>query len=170
MRGDELAPTPPAVVPVTGAASGRAHARAVVDAHWGDRGHPARERDVIDLLLVVSELVTNAVVHAGTPSVLRMLLPGRHTQGAVRVEVADLSTCPPRQRHADGEDTNGRGLELVSGLADRWGWQHEGFGKRIWCELDRSGGAQGSLVSVSGLPAEQLTADLVSSADGGLPA
>lgn len=120
------------------------------------------------LLLLVSELVTNAVVHAGTPSVLRMVLPGRHTQGAVRVEVADLSTCPPRQRHTDGEDTNGRGLELVSGLADRWGWQREGFGKRIWCELDRSGGGQGSLAALSGLPAEQLTVGLVSSADGGL--
>ena len=56
----------------------------------------------------------------------------------MRVEVTDLSSRPPRQRRPDGEDTNGRGLELVSGLADRWGWQREGAGKRIWCELDRS--------------------------------
>lgn len=122
------------------------------------------------LLLLVSELVTNAVVHAGTPSVLRLLLPGRHTQGAVRVEVADLSTCPPRQRHADGEDTNGRGLELVSVLADRWGWQREGFGKRIWCELDRAGGDQGPLAALSGVPAHQLPVGALSTADGGLPA
>lgn len=121
------------------------------------------------LLLLVSELVTNAVVHAGTPSVLRMLLPGSHAPGAVRVEVADLSTCPPRQRHADGDDTNGRGLELVSGLADRWGWQREGFGKRIWCELDRAGGGLGPSSALSGLPARQLTAGAVGSTDGRLP-
>ncbi|OEV25553.1 anti-sigma regulatory factor, partial [Streptomyces nanshensis] len=42
----------------------------------------------------------------------------------------------PRRRLAEGEDTGGRGLELVSGLADRWGWEHEPGGKRVWCELD----------------------------------
>jgi anti-sigma regulatory factor (Ser/Thr protein kinase) len=93
------------------------------------------------LLLLISELVTNAVVHTGAPAVLRMLSPGRQAPGAVRVEVTDMSSCPPRQRHAEGDDTNGRGLELVSGLADRWGWQREGAGKRIWCELDRTAAA-----------------------------
>lgn len=88
------------------------------------------------LLLLISELVTNAVVHTGNPSVLRMVLPARRAPGAVRVEVADMSACPPRRRNADGDETSGRGLELVSGLADRWGWRHEGFGKSIWCELD----------------------------------
>ncbi|MER5771381.1 ATP-binding protein [Streptomyces sp. NPDC001985] len=91
------------------------------------------------LVLLISELVTNAVVHTGCPAVLRMLFgAGAVEAGTVRVEVAD--TCgarPPRQRHADGEDTNGRGLELVDGLADRWGWQEEGSGKSIWCEVDR---------------------------------
>ncbi|MFC4494452.1 ATP-binding protein [Streptomyces ovatisporus] len=99
------------------------------------------------LLLLVSELVTNAVVHTGDPAVLRLLLPGRQAPGALRVEVADMSSCPPRQRRADGDDADGRGLELVSGLADRWGWQWEGAGKRIWCELDRAADEQGSAVS-----------------------
>ncbi|MGW7515222.1 ATP-binding protein [Streptomyces sp. NPDC054796] len=91
------------------------------------------------LILLISELVTNAVVHTGAPAVLRMLLPVRpvpRESGAVRVEVADVSSRPPRQRQADGDDTNGRGLELVSGLADRWGWEREEGGKNIWCELD----------------------------------
>lgn len=92
------------------------------------------------LILLISELVTNAVVHTGCPAVLRMLFgstgaPGN--AGTVRVEVADASCRPPQQRHAEGEDTGGRGLELVDGLADRWGWQPEGAGKRIWCEVDR---------------------------------
>jgi anti-sigma regulatory factor (Ser/Thr protein kinase) len=87
------------------------------------------------LILLISELVTNAVVHTGCPAVLRMLLPERHTDGAVRVEVADTSCRAPRRRWAEGDDTGGRGLELVEGLADRWGWQPEGEGKCIWCEL-----------------------------------
>lgn len=91
------------------------------------------------LILLISELVTNAVVHTGCPAVLRMLFGlGAAEAGTVRVEVADTSARPPCPRHAQGEDTNGRGLELVDGLADRWGWQPEGSGKRIWCEVDRS--------------------------------
>ncbi|WP_328299388.1 ATP-binding protein [Streptomyces sp. NBC_00435] len=84
------------------------------------------------LILLISELVTNAVVHTGCPAVLRMLFgePG------VRVEVADASDRAPSPRQAAGDDTGGRGLELVDGLADRWGWQREGAGKRIWCEID----------------------------------
>ncbi|GGT14557.1 ATP-binding protein [Streptomyces atratus] len=92
------------------------------------------------LILLISELVTNAVVHTGCPAVLRMLFGTAETAGTagtVRVEVADTSCRPPQQRHAAGEDTGGRGLELVDGLADRWGWQPEGAGKRIWCEVDR---------------------------------
>lgn len=86
------------------------------------------------LILLISELVTNAVVHTGCPAVLRMLLGGP----GVRVEVADASDRAPDRRQAAGDDTNGRGLELVDGLADRWGWQREGAGKRIWCEVDRT--------------------------------
>jgi anti-sigma regulatory factor (Ser/Thr protein kinase) len=90
------------------------------------------------LILLISELVTNAVVHTGCPAVLRMLFgAGAAEAGTVRVEVADISACPPKPRHAEGDDTNGRGLELVDGLADRWGWQPEGAGKSIWCEVDR---------------------------------
>jgi hypothetical protein len=102
------------------------------------------------LILLISELVTNAVVHTGCPAVLRMLFPEQGDGGAggrgglgpgsgtVRVEVADASGRGPRRRSAGEEATNGRGLELVDGLADRWGWHPEGAGKRIWCEVDRA--------------------------------
>ncbi|MFD3326206.1 ATP-binding protein [Streptomyces sp. NPDC058701] len=95
------------------------------------------------LILLISELVTNAVVHTGCPAVLRMLFgePG------VRVEVADASDRAPAPRQAAGDDTGGRGLELVDGLADRWGWQREGAGKRIWCEIDRAEKAAGDCAS-----------------------
>ncbi|MFD6761173.1 ATP-binding protein [Streptomyces roseolus] len=99
------------------------------------------------LVLLISELVTNAVVHTGCPAVLRMLFAA---EGGVRVEVADSSELPPRPRRAAGEDTNGRGLELVDGLADRWGWQSEGRGKSIWCEVDRTPAAIPLAVPVVG--------------------
>ncbi len=96
------------------------------------------------VILIVSELVTNAVVHTGEPAVLSLRLPGvlAESPGTVRVEVADISNRPPQPRHADGDATHGRGLELVDGLASRWGWQPEGAGKRIWCEVDRQADCQ----------------------------
>lgn len=93
------------------------------------------------LILLVSELVTNAVVHTARPAVLRLCLPAPAAESGasvtVRVEVADTSSRAPVPRCADGDATGGRGLALVDCLADRWGWSPEGVGKSIWCELDR---------------------------------
>ncbi|MEV7779720.1 ATP-binding protein [Kitasatospora sp. NPDC088351] len=103
------------------------------------------------VVLVVSELVTNAVVHTGCPAVLRLCFPvdgescgsgaggvrQSATVGPLRVEVADASQVAPAPRHAgaDADATNGRGLELVELLCDRWGWYPDGSGKRVWCEI-----------------------------------
>ncbi|MDT0614270.1 ATP-binding protein [Streptomyces lancefieldiae] len=93
------------------------------------------------LVLLVSELVTNAVVHTGCTAVLRLVLPGAVTEetgeATVRLEVDDASDRAPVPRCVNGDATGGRGLALVDGLADRWGWSRQGAGKRIWCELDR---------------------------------
>lgn len=103
------------------------------------------------LILLVSELVTNAVVHTGCPAVLRLSLPGVATGSAtVRLEVADTSCQAPVQRCAEGDETGGRGLALVDGLADRWGWSAEGAGKRIWCELDRDGEPREAVAAFAG--------------------
>ncbi|AKG44680.1 ATP-binding protein [Streptomyces xiamenensis] len=88
------------------------------------------------LTLLVSELVTNAVVHTGRPAVLRLVVREGPCCHPVRLEVADRSALAPRPRSAAQEDTCGRGLELVDLLADRWGWQQEPAGKRVWCEVD----------------------------------
>ncbi|UFR07459.1 ATP-binding protein [Streptomyces sp. Go40/10] len=111
------------------------------------------------LILLVSELVTNAVVHTGRPAVLRLCLPapadGNRASATVRVEVADGSSRAPVPRCAGSDATGGRGLALVDCLADRWGWSPEGAGKSIWCELDRCSQPRESAATAygGGLPA-----------------
>jgi anti-sigma regulatory factor (Ser/Thr protein kinase) len=112
------------------------------------------------LILLVSELVTNAVVHTGCPAVLRLSLPGvtgnepvEDAAATVRLEVADASARPPRPRCADGDETNGRGLALVDGLADRWGWNADGAGKSIWCEVDRCSPGAATTATYDSAPA-----------------
>jgi len=81
--------------------------------------------------LLVSELVTNAVLHARTDiSVVVTLL-----RGGVRVEVHDRSTAAPVVRHYEDEAMTGRGLALVDQLAARWGVDRRGDGKSVWFEL-----------------------------------
>ncbi|MDO0927214.1 ATP-binding protein [Streptomyces sp. TG1A-8] len=115
-------------------------ARRWVRSRLAGLGTGADESLTETVVLLVSELVTNAVVHTGRPAVLRLSLPGAAAQGAappaVRLEVADSSSRPPAPRCAGRDATGGRGLALVACLADRWGWSPDGVGKSIWCELD----------------------------------
>lgn len=95
------------------------------------------------VVLLVSELVTNAVLHARTASVLRL-----HTgDGRLRVEVQDASTEPPVASSAsqNGHATGGRGVLLVDSLADRWGSDVGERGKTVWFEVDiRRSAARGT--------------------------
>jgi PAS domain S-box-containing protein len=106
------------------------------------------EELVDDLVIAVSELVTNAVLHAGSGIRLRVL--ARPTR--VRIEVFDDSPHLPRTRGAEGVGVTGRGLRLVAELADRWGAEAEGEGKVVWCEVARDHSGRGSSVVVAGHP------------------
>jgi PAS domain S-box-containing protein len=79
--------------------------------------------------LLVSELVTNAIRHAHQPIQLRIIL-----DGALSCEVFDGSSSAPHLRRADRYDEGGRGLMLVSQLAERWGTRHTSTGKVIWAQ------------------------------------
>lgn len=81
--------------------------------------------------LLVSELVTNAVLHARTDMTLVLKLIG----GGVRAEVHDGSAIAPVVRHYEDEAMTGRGLSLIDQLSTHWGVERSGEGKAVWFEL-----------------------------------
>lgn len=118
-------------LPAEPASAGLAR-RAVSDAlsSWGLQAHA----DAATLL--VSEVVTNAILHAGTELELRLRAVGRR----LRVEVADGSALRPAARRYDDDASTGRGLELIELLAARWGAEPTAVGKFVWFELDDEAG------------------------------
>lgn len=92
-----------------------------------------RELGLVDLeetvALLTSEVITNALLHAGTPSRVSVRTEG----SGVRVEVFDGSTTPPLRRLGYSRTaTTGRGLQLLDRLAARWGWSPLADGKVTW--------------------------------------
>jgi len=81
--------------------------------------------------LLVSELTTNAIRHAET----HFSLCADVTPFALRVEVADGTSDPPVVMTPDPEQPGGRGMLLVSQLADNWGTEPITDGKLVWFEL-----------------------------------
>ena len=88
--------------------------------------------DVVTLL--VSEVVTNAIVHAGTEVEVSVEL----TEDAVRIEVTDKEAdLTPMPRDATDDETSGRGLALVEAMASAWGVETRPGGKVVWFEVPR---------------------------------
>ena len=84
-----------------------------------------------DAVLLTSELVTNALLHARTDLEVR-LSTSRHR---VRVEVHDGDKHRPRASSAPSDATSGRGLLLVQHVADEWGIDRAVGGKAVWFEM-----------------------------------
>lgn len=84
-----------------------------------------------DAKVVVSELATNAVVHAGTPFKVSVSCDG----SAIRIAVRDWSARHPVVRSAPPTALSGRGLHLIDALTDRWGVEEDSDGKSVWAEL-----------------------------------
>jgi len=137
------------VLPGKPASVGRAR-RLVADAlaAW------ALDALVDDASLLVSEVVTNAVLHAGTDVTIRI----RRAGGGVRVEVADGSPVAPAPRRYHGEAVTGRGLQILGSTASAWGTTITGSGKVVWFDLGRPpGGSSPGAASAAGGPEECIT-------------
>ena len=89
------------------------------------------DRSVVVAELIVSELVTNAVVHAETSIELEF----ERTDNTVRAAVTDEGTGRPTVRHPGIADEHGRGLLIVRSLADEWGVVERANGKSVWFTL-----------------------------------
>ncbi|MCQ4045210.1 ATP-binding protein [Streptantibioticus rubrisoli] len=90
---------------------------------------------VDDILLCVSELATNALLHGVPPGRGYQLSLGLSGDGVLRVEVHDSGDGEVRIPDTEAEDESGRGLRLVASLADKWGVGERRPGKIVWCEF-----------------------------------
>ncbi|MFH9072337.1 SpoIIE family protein phosphatase [Streptomyces alboflavus] len=113
---------------------------------------------VDDAVVLTSELVTNAVVHAGTAADVLCL----RTEDAVRIEVSDhypereipLQSSPATMGSPDRE--GGRGLQLCAALATRWGVDYTSTHKQVWFQLDLPDRPVGTRAAGPALPADLL--------------
>ncbi|MFF3113777.1 ATP-binding protein [Kitasatospora sp. NPDC057904] len=93
--------------------------------------------------LVLSELVTNAVLHARVPKGRRIAVGFEDVHGFLRIEVHDASSEKPAIRRSTGPDcSSGRGLCLVEALSVEWGCcpRPGGIGKFVWALVGPEGG------------------------------
>jgi anti-sigma regulatory factor (Ser/Thr protein kinase) len=88
-----------------------------------------RQSDLAELL--VSELVTNALRHAGGKPVLTLWF----REGMLHCAVEDGNADLPPLHVPDVYDENGRGLQMVDLLSQFWGVEHTGTGKAVWFEV-----------------------------------
>jgi two-component sensor histidine kinase len=102
-------------------------ARHALHAWMADAGCP--DAVITDGLVIVSELVTNAVKHADSASVVVAVLDDMR----MRLEVHDSNPTPPVL--IEPTSAGGFGLAIVTALCDSWGWEPTGYGKRVWTEI-----------------------------------
>jgi serine/threonine-protein kinase RsbW len=88
------------------------------------------------VLLMVSELATNAVKHARSDFELAVQVDG----ASVWVEVRDFGGGHPTRRNPPPTEPTGRGLLIVQGMADTWGVDEHAGGKAVWFTIGGSGG------------------------------
>jgi anti-sigma regulatory factor (Ser/Thr protein kinase) len=124
------------VLELPGVAESPAAARRLVRAEARRRGLPDHVEDAA--LLLTSEVVTNAVLHARGP--LQVAVPADDGGDRLRVEVSDRSAALPRRRDHGLDVTTGRGVRLIATLARAWGTERPsdvpGYAKTVWFEVD----------------------------------
>ncbi|MDT0548063.1 MULTISPECIES: SpoIIE family protein phosphatase [Streptomyces] len=104
-----------------------------------DMLHDWTDRDQVEsAVLMLSEMVTNVLVHTDGDALLVAEVSGRLGTRRLRLDVADGSDELPHRRRPGELASSGRGLLLMEVLADAWGVDPRGDGKCIWYELYES--------------------------------
>ncbi|MFE0134528.1 SpoIIE family protein phosphatase [Streptomyces sp. NPDC059037] len=104
--------------------------------------HDWADPDQVDsAVLMVSETVTNVLVHTDGDALLVAEVTGEPGTRRLRAEVSDSSDDLPHKRHPGELASSGRGLVLMELLADAWGVDPRGDGKSIWFELHEGKGS-----------------------------
>lgn len=88
-----------------------------------------------DTVLVVCEMVANAVLHTDGPVEFSLTDLG---PAGVRVEVTDTSRTTPALRSSSPGRPGGHGLVIVQQLSTRWGTEQNAHGKTVWAEISRA--------------------------------
>ncbi|MFI6683073.1 SpoIIE family protein phosphatase [Streptomyces sp. NPDC050485] len=109
----------------------------------------ADEEQIDSAVLMISEMITNVLVHTDGDALLVAEARGPLGSRRLRVEVADASDELPHRRRPGEMASSGRGLVLMQMLADAWGVDPRGDGKSIWFELSETRAADGSASSVA---------------------
>ncbi|QES42743.1 phosphatase [Streptomyces venezuelae] len=133
--------------------------------HLRDLLHDWADDDQVDsAVLMVSEMLTNVLVHTDGDALMVAEVTGEPGARRLRAEVADGSDDLPHKRHPGELASSGRGLVLMELLAGAWGVDPRGDGKSIWFELYEDAGASGGFVDVDELDdlddADELDADV----------
>ncbi|MEU8971456.1 SpoIIE family protein phosphatase [Streptomyces monashensis] len=109
--------------------------------HLRELLHDWASPDQVDsAVLLVSEMVTNVLVHTDTDALLLAEVTGEPGARRLRAQVTDTGDDLPHRRRPGELASSGRGLMLVELLADSWGVDPRGEGKSIWFALYESGG------------------------------
>ena len=128
----------PHVLLLRGRLQSPAEARHFVHGYLDTNAADATEGHLDDVVLIVSELVTNAIRHGAAPGdFLRLILDADDHR--TRIEVHDPSRTRPHVHAATSQDDYGRGLAIVDALCPgSWGVTDTEGGKAVWAEVKAS--------------------------------
>ncbi|MEV6396236.1 ATP-binding protein [Streptomyces sp. NPDC051907] len=105
--------------------------QALTDWRWLPTADEEQQAVAEDVLLLVSEVVTNACLHADGPQELTL----HCSEDRLRIEVTDANPVHPHPRPTGRAQPGGHGLVVLDRLASSWGSEPRGTGKTVWAEV-----------------------------------
>jgi anti-sigma regulatory factor (Ser/Thr protein kinase) len=89
--------------------------------------------DIDDAVLVIHEILMNALEHAGAEANLELQLI--HADDLLRASISDGSAVHPVIQELNQTADRGRGMQIVTAISERWGAEDHHGGKRVWVQI-----------------------------------